>query len=237
MIAMVTGAGRGIGKSIADALEGVGYTVARCIRGAKEFNSDLGYASAAPSLINEVIHKYGRLDLLVNNARASERTSLDEEDEDSWDREIAVDLKSAYFLGKYAIANMNRGAIVNIGSITTHFASHESAAYQISKGAVLSMTRALASLGAKKGVRCNAVLPGLVIQEEHSRRYYAPENADYRAKVERIHPLGRAGHPADIARAVLFLAEAPWITGTSLVVDGGLTMQELAGFTLKENPS
>lgn len=235
MIAMVTGAGRGLGKTIALAFEDAGYTVARCIRGAKEFNCDLADASAAPTLINAVIHKYGTIDVLVNNARASERNTLETEDEDTWDREIAVDLKSAYFLGKYAIENMHGGAVVNVGSITTNFVSHESAAYQLSKGAVLQMTRVLAKLGGPRGVRCNAVLPGFIVTDEH--RYVAAENAEYRAAVEKIHPLGRAGSPWDIAKTCLFLAEAPWITGASLVVDGGLTIQELAGFTLKEKTS
>lgn len=229
---MITGAGRGIGVAIASEFEAAGYTVIRCDRRAQSFNCDLARDFAAPTLINEAIHKYGKIDVLVNNARAFERVKIDKETEDDWDREMAVNLKSAYFLGKYAIENMTGGAVINVGSVTTHFVSHESGSYQISKGAVLSLTRVLAALGGPRGVRCNAVLPGFIVKPESAERYAAGDNEAYRQKIESLHPIGRAGTGEDVAQAVRFLAEAPWITGASLVVDGGLTIQEVADFTL-----
>lgn len=232
-IIAVTGASRGIGRNIADCFEKEGAIVIRCARKAKEFNVDLAEPDAPQKLIDEIYDKHSRLDVLVNNARASERQAFFHETADEWEREISVSLRSTYFLSKYAIERMHGGAIVNIGSITSHFVSHESAAYQISKGAVLQLTRCLAKAGGPRNVRVNAVLPGLIIQDEHRERYDSANNAEYRDTVNKIHPLGRPGDPEDIAQAVMFLSQAPWITGTSLIVDGGLTIQQLADYALK----
>lgn len=198
------------------------------------FNADLRDEDSPRRLIDEVLERFGRLDVLVNNARGSTRRRLLEESEADWDEEMAVSLKSPYFLAKYAIECMTSGAIVNLGSITSRFVSHESAAYQIAKGATEHLTRVLAFAGAPR-VRVNAVLPGMVLQDEHQARYARMDNAQYRRTVEDIHPLRRPCTSDEVARAVLFLSseQASFITGTSLVVDGGLTVQELGMHMLK----
>jgi meso-butanediol dehydrogenase/(S,S)-butanediol dehydrogenase/diacetyl reductase len=236
-VAAITGAGRGIGRNIAHAFEAAGYTIVAIDRSAPEFNRDLSQNAAAYSLMLEISEKHGRVDVLVNNARSSRRQFLGDETEDDWDHEMNVNLKSAYFLAKYAMPLMpNGGSIINIGSVTANFVSHESAAYQISKGACLQMTRVLAMLGAKHGVRCNAVLPGFIIQDEYAERYMREDNAGYRATVDAIHPCGRPGTSDEVAQIALFLASdaASFITGQSITADGGLTMQELAAFKYKE---
>lgn len=233
MIVAVTGGGRGIGRNIVKAFQDLGDTVISIDRKADQFNTDLSHPYAGKLLIQEIIDKHGRIDVLVNNARSHLRSLLGEENEEDWDQEMAVNLKSAYFLGKYAIEHMSNGAIVNIGSVTTNFASHESAAYQISKGACLSLTRCLAMLGAPKDVTCNAVLPGFIVQDEYRVRYEHDGNKAYRAAVENMHPLRRPGTSDEVAQATVFLAKSKWITGTALTVDGGLTMQELAAFKYK----
>ena len=233
-VVAVTGGGRGIGRNICKAFEREGATVVSIDRKADQFNTDLSHPYAGKLLIGEILDKHKRIDVLVNNARSQLRSLLGEETEDDWDTEMAVNLKAAYFLGKYAIESMTDGAIVNIGSVTTNFASHESAAYQISKSACMGLTRALAMLGAPKNVTCNAVLPGFIVQDEYRVRYDQQDNAAYRQAVQGMHPLSRPGTSDEVAEATVFLAKSKWITGQSLTVDGGLTMQELAAFKYKE---
>lgn len=235
-IVAVTGGGRGIGRNIARAFKAAGAIVVSIDRKADKFNADLSTPGAARTLIDEIHAAYGYLDVLVNNARSSNRSLLGAETEEEWDHEMAVNLKSAFFLAKYAMELMPEGsAIVNVGSITANFVSQENAAYQISKGACLQMTRVLAAMGAPKKIRCNAVLPGCIVQDEHRERYHAEANERYRAIFDNVHPLGRPGASDEVAKAVLFLAgdDSAWTTGASLVVDGGLTIQELAAANYK----
>ena len=225
-VVAVTGGGRGIGKNICERFRSLGAEVVSIDRKAKEFNADLSIISSPRILIKKIYEKYGRLDVLVNNARSHLRGSLGGETEWDWDEEIAVGLRAPYFLGKYMIERDESGSIVNVGSVTTNFVSHETAGYQVSKGGCLSLTRALAKLGAPK-VTCNAVLPGFIVQDEHRERYDREDNSKYRETMEGLHPLKRVGSSDDVASAVVCLASLPFVTGTSLVVDGGLTMQEM----------
>lgn len=237
-VVAVTGGGRGIGRNIANLFRASGDTVVSIDRKASEFNHDLSKPDAAKLLIEEIYQKHGRLDVLVNNARSHLRSKLFEETEEDWDIEMAVNLKSPYFLGKYAIQRMRSGSIVNVGSVTTDFVSHESAAYQISKGACRQLTRVLALAGAPKGIRCNAVLPGFIVQDEYRVRYNQTDNAGYRRAVETCHPIGRPGSSDEVAEAVYYLAsyQASFITGQCLTLDGGLTLLDIAAHTLR-NPN
>ncbi len=234
-VVAVTGAGRGIGRNIANLFERHGATVARCDRKADMLNTDLALPYAGKLLIGDILDKYGRIDVLVNNARSNLRNLLWQESEEDWDFEMAVGVKAPYFLSKYAIQAMSGGAIVNVGSVTANVVSHESAAYQVSKGAVLQLTRVLARMGADKGVRVNAVLPGAIIQDEHRPRYDQDDNAGYRHKFEEVHFTKRPGTSDEVANAVLFLAseESAFTTGASLLVDGGLTAQDLLAFHVR----
>jgi NAD(P)-dependent dehydrogenase (short-subunit alcohol dehydrogenase family) len=232
-VVAVTGGGRGIGKNIVRVFNELGAITVPIDRKADQFNTDLSHPYAGKLLIQEILDKHGRIDVLVNNARSHLRSKLFEETEEDWDHEMAVNLKSAYFLGKYAIQSMDGGAIVNVGSVTTNFVSHESAAYQISKGACLQLTRVLALAGAKKNVRVNCVLPGFIVQDEYRVRYEHEGNEAYRKAVEDCHPIGRPGTSDEVAHAVSYLAQAPFITGQSLTIDGGLTLLDIAAHTLR----
>lgn len=234
-IVAITGAGRGIGRNISEAFSKLGDTIIAIDRSAAEFNNDLSRPHAASMLISEIRAKHGRLDVLVNNARSSNRSLLGEETEEGWDHEMTVNLKSAFFLAKYALPLMPQGgSIINIGSITANFVSQENAAYQISKGACLQMTRVLAVMGAPFGIRCNAILPGCVIQDEHRPRYDRADNENYRSVMNAIHPVGRPGTSDEVAAIAVFLAGSSFITGTSITADGGLTIQDLAAYHYKE---
>jgi hypothetical protein len=235
-VVAVTGAGRGIGKNIADLFERKGATVARCDRNSHELNEDLSNPRAGRHLVEEIMQKFGRIDVLVNNARSNLRNTLWDETEEEWDFEMAVGVRAPYFLSKHALYWMEGGSIVIVGSVTANVVSHESAAYQVSKGAQLQLTRVLAKMGASRGVRVNIVLPGSIVQDEHRERYNREDNAEYRKRTEDVHLTDGPGTSDDVANAVAFLASdlSKFTTGASLVVDGGLTIQDLLTFHVRK---
>lgn len=246
-VAIVTGAGRGIGRSIARLLAREGAYVslvdidaARGQDAEAEFRSagfdaafvaaDLAERGEARRVVNDVAASRGRLDILVNNARSGQRTGLFEETEESWDAGMAVTLRAAFFASQAAIPAMGAhdgGSIVNIGSIAGGFSTGESPVYHAAKAGLMQITRYLAPEAATYRVRVNAVVPGFIVQDEHRARFDAEDNEAYRRSVLPALPLG-IGHSDDVAAAVLFLAShaARWITGQTLVLDGGQTVQE-----------
>ena len=254
LVAGVTGSARGIGRNIARALGREGARVVLCDIDAQNGSAaesdlrqegvaaeflrvDLGQKGAPQAMIGEIVRRCGRIDILVNNARAKRRTTLFSEDEESWDAGMAVNLKAAFFASQEAMRLMSQsggGNIVNISSIAATLACQESPAYHISKAGLVQMTRYLAA-HAPAGIRVNAVLPGFVVQDEHRARYEGDENLAYRRTVEFCHPMGRAGSSEDVANAVLFLCSpaSSFISGQCLVVDGGLTLHEPSDLLLR----
>lgn len=130
---------------------------------------------------------------------------------------------------------MGGGSIVNIGSIAAFMACHESPIYHVAKGGLLQMTRYLAVEAGPYGVRVNAVLPGFIVQDEHLTRYASANNERYREIAEFSHPLRRVGSAEDVSNAVLFLCSsgAHFISGQTVVVDGGLSIQEQSGLLFR----
>ncbi|MDH3688326.1 MAG: SDR family oxidoreductase [Gammaproteobacteria bacterium] len=246
--ALVTGSARGIGRTIAAAFGHAGARVAICDIDrntskatvldfqksgidAQHFSVDLSKMGEPQRMVAEVAEKFGRLDILVNNARAGVRRDLPEDTEENWDLTMSVGLRAAYFACREAIPIMRSGgggSIVNISSISAFLVSQECAAYHAAKAGMMQLTRYLAAHAGKGMVRVNSVLPGFIVQDEHKKRYFSDENVDYRIRAERCHPLGRVGHASDVAEAALFLCSdsASFITGHAIVVDGGFTIQD-----------
>jgi NAD(P)-dependent dehydrogenase (short-subunit alcohol dehydrogenase family) len=247
-VVAVTGAARGIGRNIAARFAAAGAQVYLCdvdadlgrkaadaLRAKKlkaEFvAADLSTASGATSMISGIASKAGRLDVLVNNARAGKAAALLDETEASWDLGMSVTLKGAFFASQQAVRVMSShggGAILNIGSVAAHLATHESPAYHAAKAGLVQLTRYLAAAAGAAGVRANCICPGFIVQDEHRARYDGAPNAAYRAAAEAMHPLRKVGSSDDVAELALFLCSdrARFVSGEVVVLDGGATIQE-----------
>jgi len=235
-VAIVTGAGSGIGRGIAErfAQEGARVVVndvdaatADAVAGAiggLGVTADVSSSADVDRLFDTTIERLGGVDVLVNNAGLIdvERHVL-EGDEAWWDRVIAVNLKGQFLCALRAAKWMARhggGAIVNLSSGGARAAHRGMVAYDASKGGVEAMTRALALDLAPYGIRVNAIAPGSI-----DVRGFTPEEAAKRGETV---PLGRVGTPADMAGPAVFLAsdDAAYVTGVAISVDGGLIAQQ-----------
>ncbi|MFJ4323057.1 SDR family NAD(P)-dependent oxidoreductase [Streptomyces tricolor] len=237
---LVTGGARGIGAAVARRLAEEGGRVLVTDRdlpeaertaaglrrqglAAEAFACDVADRTAVEAAVARAVAAFGSLDVLVNcAAHCTPDTPLFEEDpDDAWARDLDITLTGAHRCCRAALPHLaasGRGAIVSIGSVNglQDFGNH---AYSAAKAGLGSLTRTLAGHAAARGVRVNLVVPGTV-------RTSAWEGRDDDLEAVRsLYPLGRVGEPEDIAAAVAFLAsrDAAWITGTTLVVDGGLT--------------
>jgi NAD(P)-dependent dehydrogenase (short-subunit alcohol dehydrogenase family) len=247
-VALVTGSAQGIGKTIAASFGDAGARVAICDIDRERSNAtvlelrkagidaryhavDLSKRGEPGRMVAEVTEKFGRLDILVNNARAGTRSGLLEETEENWDLTMSVGLRAAFFASKEAIPVMRSeggGSIVNICSISAFLVSQESASYHAAKAGMMQLTRYLAMYAGDRQIRVNAVLPGFIVQDEDRKRYLRNDNNRYRARAEGCHPLRKVGSAGDVADATLFFCSdsANFITGQTIIVDGGLSIQD-----------
>lgn len=229
--ALVTGAGSGIGKAMAEQLRdrgaivfGVDLDPAGVPDGCTAFAADVSDAEAVAG----VQAAAGEIDVLMNNAGIGSTTDVLACTVDEWDRVFAVNVRSVFLWTQAMLPSMlagGRGAIVNTASAAALVGLRDRAAYCASKGAVVSFTRQVAIQYAGTGVRCNCICPGTVDSPWVGRLLdQAPDPAQARAALVARQPVGRLGTPAEIARAALYLAsdDAAFVTGTSLVIDGGL---------------
>jgi len=239
-VALVTGAGQRIGAQIATTLHAAGMRVALHYRGsargahelAATFN-DARDASAVPvqadllgpgatdALVQNTLHEFGRLDLLVNNASTYYRTPLATIDETQWLDLMGTNLKAPLFLSRAAAPHLrtSHGAIVNIVDINAHKPLPDYSIYCAAKAGLMAITRSLARELAPD-VRVNGVAPGAILWPAEQ----APD-AGQRARIIADIPLARLGGAEDIARCVLFLArDAAYVTGQILNVDGGSSL-------------
>jgi NAD(P)-dependent dehydrogenase (short-subunit alcohol dehydrogenase family) len=241
-VAIVTGGASGIGKATAERLAAEGAAIVLADRageqaraGAEQIEEAGGRAIASETdvtvgadvdaMVATAERSFGRVDILVNNAGGAVGEDLISTDEAIWDFDIDLCLKSVFFCSKRVLPSMierRRGVIVNIVSVNA-LGGYGEDAYSAAKAGVLSLTRNVAVRYGGFGIRANAIAPGTIRTPVWRRRLELDPQVF--EKLTKWYPLGRIGEPEDVADAVLFLAseEASWITGTLLVVDGGLT--------------
>jgi 3-oxoacyl-[acyl-carrier protein] reductase len=242
--ALVTGAARGIGVSIADTLAANGATVAYAdidfatVRqsaakspGALAVDIDISNEQSVESALAKVLKQFGRLDILVNNAgvnTAKYRVNIDEFPLEEWDRIVKIDLTGTFLVSRAAARIMLKqkgGRIINISSVLGVIPARLQCAFTAAKAGVVHLTRTLAIELGEHGILVNCVAPGSTLTEGTKQLFYS-DNAAEKDRAKRVlsHiPLGRAGTVEEMAHAVLFFAapESGYITGQTLCVDGG----------------
>lgn len=243
-VAIVTGAGSGIGRGVALLLASEGAAVivfdrdaAAAQETAGRVVADGGSAAACAGdvtvsddcrrAVDEAVGRYGRLDIVVNSAGIIRRADVVATSEDEWDRVMDVNAKSIFLFGKHAVPVMaaaGGGSIVNIASGWGLKGGANAAAYCASKGAAVLLTRAMAIDHGPQDIRVNCVCPGdtdTPMLRDEARQLGQPDESFLAEAAAR--PLARLGTPRDMAQAVLFLVSdrSSWVTGAALVVDGG----------------
>jgi len=243
-VALVTGSASGLGAAIATALSQAGAAVA--VHGnrrpadetaaaitaaggrAEAFQADLSSTDASEALFTQVKQKFGRVDILINNAGTIHRNAAEDTLLEDWQRVLQVNLTSVFQLSQFAARDMisrsalgkNVGKIVNIASLLSFQGGIRVPAYASSKGGVAQLTKALANEWAPKGIQVNAIAPGYfdTVNTEALRA----DEVRSRQILERI-PAARWGQPQDLAGAALFLSSSAsdYVTGTVITVDGG----------------
>lgn len=232
-VALVTGAGHRVGRAIAVALGGRGMRVAvhynAAAEGAQEtvrqiraaggegdvFAADLTVADAPPRLVSDVVAAFGGLDVLVNSAAVMLRTPFGEVAPRVWDDIMALNQRAPFFLAQAAASHLRaaRGAIVNIADLAAFETWPAFIPHGISKASVVYMTRSLARVLAPE-VRVAGIAPGTVLLPEK----WNPDDAEH---LRQTTPLARHGTPADVSSTVLFILDSDYLTGETIIVDGG----------------
>ncbi len=246
-VALVTGGTEGMGYATAELFLKTGAKVA--ISGRSEskgaaavsnlsslgetffVRGDVSVSEDAKRMVDATVERYGRIDILFNNAGVYLEKPAEDTTEKEWDLVLDVNLKGTFLVSKHAIPHMKRqggGVIVNNSSDAGLVGNRSCAAYCASKGGVTILTKAMALDYAKDNIRVNCVNPAVIDTPMVAREVARSDDPDeYTRRMNIDHPIGRIGRPEEVAKAVLFLAsdEASFITGASLSVDGGLTAQ------------
>lgn len=249
-VALVTGAGSGIGEAIArlfasqgatvlvadvrgDAAESVSAAIREAGGIAHAWQLDVADEAQVTARFQEVRGTYGRFDILVNNAGVSHVGNVLETTVEEWDRVMRVNALGVFLCAREAVRQMLAqepagGVIVNMASAAGMIGIERRFPYSTSKGAVISMTRSIAIDYVTQGIRCNAICPGTVqtpFVEGYLARNFAGHEEEVRQQLHARQPLGRMGQPDEIAAAALYLAadESSFVTGSLLVIDGGWT--------------
>lgn len=225
-VVVITGGSQGIGAALVDGYLDRNYRVVATSRSIKPSDrsdvlaiaGDIGNPATGPRVVEETLRRFGRIDTLINNAGVFLASSFTHYSAEDYARVVATNLTGFFFVTQAVIAAMERqggGHVVNITTSLVKQASSKvpSVLVSLTKGGVDAATRSLAIEYARSGIRVNAVSPGVIRTPMH-----APETYEASAA---LHPVGRLGEIADIVGAILYLEDAPFVTGTTLYVDGG----------------
>ncbi|NPV92213.1 MAG: 3-oxoacyl-[acyl-carrier-protein] reductase [Firmicutes bacterium] len=241
-VAIVTGAARGIGLSIAQALGNAGATLVindfglgdaahlaaadLSARGIETMavTADVAVLEECEGLVKKTLDRFGRVDILVNNAGITRDKLLASMSEEDWDRVIAINLKGTFNCCKAVVRPMIKnksGRVINISSVAGVTGNAGQVNYAASKAGVIGITKSLAKELASRGITVNAIAPGLIDTQMRAKLPPAAEE-----KLLQAIPMGRLGHPEEIAALAAFLAsdQAGYITGQVIQVDGGLAI-------------
>ncbi len=241
-VAIVTGAGSGIGRAIAKAyaLEGAkvvvaGHHLESCQEtveligadAASAVEADVGTAAGNQAAVRHAIDSYDRLDILVNNAGVVLQSPLEDMTEEQWDRVIDVDLKGTFLGMKYAIPEMEKagaGKVINITSIAGIVGFPQIAGYAAAKGGVIALTKEAAVEYAPKKINVNAIAPGVIKTKMTDPIIKDKQLAE---QMKAAIPYPRLGEPEDVAALAVYLAsgESDFVNGETIVIDGGQTAQ------------
>lgn len=247
-VALITGAGSGIGRAMALVFAEEGAHIfavdidadsaaetVRMAQGAgpdaEACRADVSESADAQRMVSHCVERWGRVDVLCNNAGIGSTQTVVDTPEDLWDRVMAVNARGTFLGCKYTIPHMieaGGGVIINTASVVGLVGVINRAAYSAAKGAIISLTRSVAIDYVHQNIRCNCICPGTVDSPWVARNVSAsPDPAAYRAEMVARQPMGRLGTPEEIAKAALYLAsdDAAFITGSALVIDGGMTAQ------------
>lgn len=242
-VAVVTGASSGIGRATARLFAMNGASVVAVGRNEAELGrlrdevrdgegtirihlADLTEFSQVDRLISDTVQNFGRLDALINAAGIIKNGNIEDTTIDEWDKMLNINLRCMFYMMQKCVPHLveTRGNIVNVSSVTGPRAFPNVLAYCVSKAGVDQLTRCAALELAPKGVRVNAVNPGVVVTNLHKRS--GMDDEKYEAFLEHsktTHPIGRAGTPEEVAELIMFLAsdKAGWITAATYEIDGG----------------
>jgi NAD(P)-dependent dehydrogenase (short-subunit alcohol dehydrogenase family) len=245
MVSVVTGAGSGIGRAVANGLGAEGSrvvlvdidqvkaeTAAAAISSqggdARAFKADVADPESVASLHTFVRDQLGPLNILVNNAAIQVNKKIEDTTPEEWNRQMAVNVGGVFLCSREFLPDLRqtRGVIINMSSVNGFFVEPYCAGYCATKGAILALTKALAIDHGREGIRVHAICPGY-INAGLAEGYFEsqPDPSKAREEAGSLHALGRIGQPEEVARAAVFLAssDASFMTGSALVVDGGFS--------------
>lgn len=242
-VAIVTGASSGIGRATAALFAKNGAKVIAFGRNESELNSlkddardrqgsikvhlgDITETSQVDRLVTDTVDSFGRLDVLVNSAGIIKTGSIENTTLDDWDKMMNINLRSLFYVTQKCVPHLEsvKGNVVNVSSVTGTRAFPNVLAYCVSKAATDQLTRCTALELAPKGIRVNAVNPGVVVTNLHKRGGMSePDYEKFLENAKNTHPIGRPGNPEEVADLIYFLAseKAGWITGATYEIDGG----------------
>jgi NAD(P)-dependent dehydrogenase (short-subunit alcohol dehydrogenase family) len=249
-VAIITGAASGIGRSCAilfakegahviaadrniEGLNSVAETIKKEVKkGIITIEVDISQKSMVENMVKKAIESFGKIDILLNIAGVQILKELTDMDEDNWQKTIDTNLKGTFLCTKYVIPHMIKGgggSIVNMSSTLGYQGLRGFSTYSATKGGIIALTSCTAIEYADKGIRINCICPGPIRTPLMKTVSEDPEELEKLIQeAEKKIPLRRIGEPEDVAKAALFLAsdDSSFVTGTKLIIDGGITAQQ-----------